>query len=114
MKQTHKTSLSLTEDEFAILDATANRLGISRNEVMRHLILFQGMSGGDLPLTTKILALRDADRTKVVHAIREKCESGEFAKPAVFKSYMAEAFGDADPKVIDAGMSAVVDKLLKG
>lgn len=113
MKQSIKTSVALTEDEVGILDATANRLGMSRSEVMRHLIIFQGLAGGDFPLTRKILNQPEADRIKAVAKIRRSAEKGEFIKPAVFKAYMADAFGSAEPAVTEAGLDAVVKKLLE-
>lgn len=112
MKLNVKTSITLSTDESAILNATASRLGISRNEVMRHLILYQGMCGGDFPLTTQILALPPPSRLKVIGEIRRRCERGESAKVQAFREWIKEVLGDADEATIQKGTHAILQKLL--
>lgn len=113
MKLNNKTSLTLSDDELAMLDSTAARKGISRNEVMRHLILYQGLCGGEFPLTTRILALPPKDRQRVISEIRRKCEAGEFVKPQSFGIWVREAFGSDDPDAISRGVEALLRKLLE-
>lgn len=112
MKQTRKTSISLTDDELGILDAVAKRKGVTRSEVLRHLILYQGLVGGDFPLTTKILSLRDTDRERVVSEIRAKCESDDPPKPQAFRQWVKDILGKADAAALDRSGDALLQGLL--
>jgi hypothetical protein len=113
VKLDNKTSLTLSGDEVAILDATASRMGVSRNEVMRHLILYQGLCGGEFPLTSRILGLPPKDRQRVVAEIRRKCEAGEFVKPQSFMIWVKETIGSDDAAAVSQGVDALLRKLLE-
>jgi hypothetical protein len=67
------------------LTPTASRLHISRPEVMRHLVLYHGLCGGDFPLTFKILALPATDRERIIEQLRVSAESGDPIKPQQFR-----------------------------
>ncbi|MCW1887675.1 hypothetical protein OKA04_23260 [Luteolibacter flavescens] len=114
MKLNNKTSLTLSDHEVAILDITAARNGISRNEVMRHLIIYQGLCGGDFPLTARILGLPPKDRELVVAEIRRKAEAGEFVKPQSFRIWIKETIGTDDPAEMERGIDALIRKLKEG
>jgi len=113
MKQNCKTSVALCEDELAILDATARRLKISRSEVMRHLILYSGMVGGDFPLTSKILALPHKDRQRVIGEIRTRAESDNPAKPQSFRQWVKEAIGKDDEAAVEKSGEVILKELLE-
>ncbi|WAC18803.1 ribbon-helix-helix protein, CopG family [Luteolibacter sp. SL250] len=113
MKQNCKTSVALCEDEVAILDATARRLGISRSEVMRHLILYSGMVGGDFPLTSRILALPHKDRERVIGEIRTRAEAGNPAKPQSFRQWVKDTVGKADEAAVEKTGEALLKELLE-
>lgn len=113
MKRSQKTSLSMSEDELAIVDATARRLGISRSEVLRHLILYQGLCGGDFPLTRKILDLPKAKQQSVIAEIRVKAESDEPAKPQSFKQWVKETLGKDDASTLDKSTDSLLKSLLE-
>ncbi|MCW1885591.1 hypothetical protein OKA04_12705 [Luteolibacter flavescens] len=112
MKLNVKTSVTLTNDEVAILDATASRMGISRNQVVRHLIIYHGLCGGDFPLTTKILALPSQDRQRVISEIRVKAESEDPPKPQGFRQWVKEALVRDDTESIERGAEALLRDLL--
>ncbi|WP_193211425.1 CopG family transcriptional regulator [Luteolibacter marinus] len=105
-------SIYLTEDEVAIADATAARLEMSRSEVIRHLILYQGMCGGDFPLTVKLLALPAADRDRLVAEIRRRTESRDPIKPQSFRAWVKETLGSDDQPTLDRGADTLIRKLL--
>ena len=105
-------SIYLSDDEVAIADATASRLGLSRSEVIRHLVLYHGLCGGDFPLTAKILSLPQTDRDRVISEIRTKAESNDPPKPQSFRAWVKDALGRSDPKAIDVGADVLLSKLL--
>lgn len=113
MKKSQKTSLSMSEDELGILDATARRLGISRSEVLRHLILYQGLCGGDFPLTRKILELPKTSREKVVAEIRTRAETGDPAKPQSFRQWVKETLGKDDVPTLEKSSDSLLRSLLE-
>lgn len=112
MKQNRKTSVSLCEDELAILDATASRLSISRSEVVRHLILYSGMVGGDFPLTSRILSLPPADRRRVIGEIRERAETDNPAKPQSFRQWVKDTIGRSDADAVEKSGEMLLRELL--
>lgn len=112
MKQNHKTSVALCEDEVAILDATARRLSISRTEVMRHLILYSGMVGGDFPLTSRILTLPLKDRQRVIGEIRARAESDNPAKPQSFRQWVKDTLGKDDDTAREKSGETLLKELL--
>lgn len=112
MKKTRKTSVSVTEDVLGIWDAICARKGASRSEVLEHLLIFAGLTGGDFPLTTKILGLPELDRDRIIEEIRRKSECGEPARPQAFKQWMKEAIGKDDPESIQRGVEALLRNLL--
>ncbi len=111
-----KPSFYLSEDELAILDATAERLGISRSEVARHLILYHGMCGGDFPLTSRILSLPVAERDRLIAGIRRKVQSGDPSRPGDFSQWVKEALANpsAGPREEEDGLDALLKRLLEG
>ena len=112
MPEGRRCSIYLTDDEWAIADATAKRMGISRSEVIRHLLLYQGMCGGSFPLTAKIIALSPADRDRLIAEIRRRSEAGDPIKPQSFREWVKEVLGTADPETVDRGADALIKKLL--
>lgn len=112
MKRSHKTSISLSEDELAILDATASRLKISRSEVARHLIIYQGLCGGDFPLTSQILSLPESSQETVIAEIRQRAEAGLPIKPQAFKMWIQEVLGKVDPNTIRQCAGELLQKLI--
>ncbi len=114
MKRNEKLSLSLSGNELGILDAIASRLEISRSEVVRHLIIYQGLCGGNFPLTTRILGLPPKDRARVVAEIRAKAESDDPSKPQSFRQWVKDTLGKDDPATLEKGADALLRKLLEG
>ncbi len=112
MPEGRRCSIYLTDDEWAIADSTAKRMGISRSEVIRHLLLYQGMCGGSFPLTAKIIALPPADRDRLIAEIRRRAEAGDPIKPQSFREWVKEVLGTADPETVDRGTDALIKKLL--
>ena len=113
MKHDRKTSISLSEDELAILDATARRMELSRSEVIRHLILYSGMVGGDFPLTSKILALKPTDRERVIGEIRDRAESNNPAKPQSFRQWVKDTIGKDDEPALEKSGETLLKELLE-
>lgn len=109
-----RISIFLPPDEVAIADAVANRLGISRSEVFRHLILYQGMCGGDFPLTSKIIGLPERDRDRIVAELRRNAEAGRPVKPQSFRQWVTEALGSDDPDAMERGVEVLLRKLMEG
>lgn len=112
MPEFSRVSLYISNDEKRILDATAERLGCSRSEVMRHLTLYHGLCGGDFPLTSKILALPPKDRDRVTAEIRARAESADPAKPQAFREWVKETLGNDDRDAMESGADALIRKLL--
>lgn len=112
MKQNRKTSVALCDDEVAILDATARRLGLSRSEVIRHLILYSGMVGGDFPLTSKILALPEKDRARVIGEIRDRAENDNPVKPQSFRQWVKDTIGKDDTAALEKTGETLLKELL--
>lgn len=108
-----RVSLYISNDEKRILDATASRLGISRSEVIRHLALYHGLCGGDFPLTTKILALPQKDRERIIEEIRVRTESGNPPKPQSFRQWVKDTIGSDDSEAIEQGADSLLRKLLE-
>lgn len=113
MKQCYKTSISLCEDELAILDAIAQRMDISRSEVVRHLVLYSGMVGGDFPLTSKILALQPRERQRVTQEIRQRAEKNNPAKPQSFRQWVMAALGKDDKPAMERTGETLLRELLQ-
>lgn len=109
-----KPSISLSEDLLGIVDITADRMGISRSEVITHLILYHGLCGGDFPLTSKILALRPLDRDRIIQDVRARLESDNPAKPQSFRQWVKETLGQDDPATLERGADSLLRKLLEG
>jgi len=112
MAEFSRISLYLSNDEKRILDATASRLNISRSEVMRHLVLYHGLCGGDFPLTSKILALPAVDRERIIEQLRIRAESGDPIKPQQFREWVKETLGTSDDDTVAGGADALIRKLL--
>jgi hypothetical protein len=108
-----KPSFYLSDDELAIVDATAKRMGISRSEVVRHLILYHGLCGGDFPLTRKIVDLPPVEREKVTAEIRRRAEANQPVKPQRFREWVIEALGSDDPSSMERSAEALLRNLLK-
>lgn len=103
----------MTEAELAIADAIKERLGIaSRSEVFRHLVLYQGLCGGDMPLTTKILALPEHDRDRLTEEILRRAREDDPAKPQSFALWVKETLGKADPDTLNRGADQLLRDLL--
>jgi len=113
MKRNEKLSLSLSENELGILDAIAKRMEISRSEVVRHLIIYQGLCGGEMPLTTRILGLSSKDRARVVGEIRAKAEANDPAKPQSFRQWVKDTLGGDDAATLEAGADRLLRRLLE-
>lgn len=113
MSKGKRFSIYLTENEIAIADATAARLGVSRSEVIRHLILYNGLCGGDFPLTSRILALPQDDRERLIAEIRARAESNDPAKPQSFRQWVKDTLGSSDPAIMDQGADALLRSLLE-
>jgi hypothetical protein len=113
MPEGRRVSIYLSDDELAIADATAARLKLSRSEVIRHLVLYQGMCGGDFPLTGAILSQPFAEREEVIREIRERCESGNPILPQAFRKWVKEAAGSDDPEAINRAALTLLQRLLK-
>jgi len=113
MAEFSRISLYLSNDEKRILDATASRLRISRSEVMRHLVLYHGLCGGDFPLTARLLALPPADRERVIEQLRIRAESSDPPKPQQFREWIKETLGDAEAETVSNGADALIRKLLE-
>jgi hypothetical protein len=112
MKRNLKTSISLSEDELGILDSISRRLNLSRSEIVRHFILYHGMCGGDMPLTSKILKLAEKARDGVVAEIRRRAEENDPAQPQSFRKWVKETLGKADEKTVENGTMILLDDLL--
>jgi len=112
MKLTHKTTLHTTESESEILEILAARKGISTNELMRHLILYQGLVGGDFPLTSEILSLPPPRRKVVEAKIVDRLKANEFLKPQSFMLWIKEVFGKIDADTMARGAKSFIRDLL--
>lgn len=112
MKRINKTSISLSDDELGILDSIAKRLNISRSDVIRNFILYHGMCGGDMPLTSKILGLPDTRQARLISEIRERAEVDDPARPQSFRKWVKETLGSDDRKAVEQGVEKLLDSLL--
>lgn len=112
MKLSSRSTLHTTEFEREILKLTAERNGISENDVMRHLIIYQGLCGGSFPLTTQILALPPAKRRAVEEKIFQRLKANEELKPQSFKQWLQESLGKIDPEAERRGADAFIKELL--
>lgn len=112
MKRSNKTSISLSDDELGILDAIANRHEISRSTVIRHFLLYHGMCGGDMPLTTRIIALPERQQDPVVAEIRRRTEDNNPARPQSFRRWVTDKFGEVNPDAVEAGTANLLKDLL--
>ncbi len=109
MKRTEKGTFNLSPDELGILDAIGAQNKLDRSEVIRHLIIQNGIIGGGFPVTAKVLALPPAERARVVKEIRAKLESSNPPTPECFKHLVKSALGKDDP----ATMESAADKILR-
>lgn len=107
-----KFSVSMTEDERDLADAIATRLGINRSKVFRHLILYQGLCGGDMPLTSKILDLPEPQRTRVIAEILKRARMDDPPKPQSFALWVKETLGKADAEAMDKGGEILLKELI--
>lgn len=112
MKRINKTSISLTDDELGILDAIAIRLKQTRSDIIRHFILYHGMCGGDMPLTSKILALAEGPQDGIVAQIRKRAETDDPVRPQSFRQWVKDTLGNADQKTVENGTVILLDDLL--
>lgn len=109
-----KPSFSLADELIAILDISAERMKISRSEVVANLILYHGLCGGDFPLTSKILALPSKDRQRLLGDVLDRMRSDDPPKPQEFRRWVKEVLGTSDPETIEKGSDALLRALLKG
>ena len=107
-----KPSFSLADDLIEILDISADRMGISRSEVVANLVLYHGLCGGDFPLTSKILALPSVDRQRLLGDVLERFKSDDPPKPQEFRKWVKEVLGKADQETIEKGADALIRALL--
>ncbi len=114
MKLTDKRTIHLTEYEGKILDLVAKRKGISANTVLRHLVIYHGLVGGDFPLTDEILGLPPAKRRDAEMEILDRLARDECLKPQSFKMWIREIFGKIDPDTMAMGAKSFVRDLLLG
>lgn len=118
MKRVNRTSLSFTDDELAILDAIRARKSsqegreVTRTEIVVHFLLYHGLCGGDMPLTSRILNLPQKDRARIVKEIRKKAESGESAKTQRFQEWVKEVLGKSDKETVEKGADVLLQELL--
>lgn len=112
MKLIRKTSISLSDDEVAIADAIARRLNCSRSEVVRHLLLYHGLCGGDCPLTSKILRLAEPQRSDVIADIRRRAERDDPLRPQSFRQWVKDCLGEVTPASLEKGTESILRKLL--
>lgn len=113
MKRSNRTSVSLSDDELGIFDAIARHRNLSRSEVLSHLLLYHGLCGGEMPLTSKILALPERDRARVVSEIRKRAENDDPAKPQSFRKWVKDTLGNDDPATVENGAGSLLMDLLK-
>ena len=114
MPQGKRFSIYLNDDEVAIADATADRLRMSRSQVIRHLILYNGLCGGTFPLTSKILDLAPDARDRIIAEIRKRAESDDPAKPQSFRQWVKETLGNCDPADLNRGAEQLLNALISG
>lgn len=112
MSQGRRFSIYLTDDQVRIADAIATRQEMSRSEVIQHLVIYQGLCGGDFPLTRKILNQRPTDRDRLIREIRERNESNNPPKPQAFREWVKETLGSADKESMEKGSESLLERLL--
>lgn len=113
MKRSNKTSISLSDDELAILDCLAARNNISRSTIVRHWVLYHAMCGGSMPLTSKILDLKERDQDQVISDIRKRAEADEPFRTQKFRQWVMEGSKGTDPDAVaDAAAGTLLQKLL--
>ncbi len=109
-----KKSIHLDEDVWAILDAIASRLEMSRSKVVWHLAVYAGMCGGDFPLTRRVEGLAPIDRERVVAEVRKRAEADDPPKPQGFRSWVKEVLGELDEDAMDSAAKRLVQELIDG
>lgn len=114
MIDTKNVTAYMPEDEHGILEAISKRLNMSKSMVIRHLVIYQGLCGGDMPLTSQILALPPDKRAKIIAEIRRKAEDQEASIPQKFRQWVKEVLGSAGPAEQASGASLLIKKLLGG
>lgn len=114
MSRPKRITLYLDEHEAAIADATAKRLGMSRSQVIRHLIVYQGLCGGSFPLTRRILDLPHDERQRVMKEIVQRTESNDPPKPQRFREWVKETLGKLESNNLSRGADALLQSLVKG
>jgi hypothetical protein len=112
MIEPKRFTIYLSAEEAGILDAISKRKKLSRSSVMRNLLVYQGLCGGDMPLTRKILGLPDRDRKKVLTEIKEKAEKNDPSIPQKWSEMVKDALGSADDVSQEKGADAILQKLL--
>lgn len=80
--------------------------------MIRHLLLYQGMCGGDMPLTTQILALPDALRDGIIAEIREAAEQGKPFKKQGFGQWIKDCLGSSSAAAQEKGAGMLIEQLL--
>lgn len=101
-----------TDEEKLILDSTASRLGISRSEVIRHLVIYQGLCGGEFPITKRILELPVGQRKRVMAEIAAKTAANDPVKPQAFRQWAKEVMGNDDSDTLEIGAERLIQDLL--
>jgi len=97
---------------WGLVDACAERQGMSRSEVVWHLVVYAGLCGGDFPLTKRIASLPGVDMDRVVAEVRERAEANDPPKPQGFRQWVKEAAGRIDDETMDAAAKGLLDELL--
>jgi hypothetical protein len=112
MNEPKRFTIYLSQEEIEILDAISKHKSMSRSSVMRNLLVYQGLCGGEMPLTRKILNLSDDRRKKVLGEIRDKTIANDSSIPQKWHQMVKEVLGSSDTMTQDAAADAILKRLL--
>ena len=109
---TRKCSISADERIWKIADATAKRLGMSRSELVQHLVVYAGLVGGEYPLTSQILNAPQAKRDAFLDETLKRAQDNNPIKKQAFWETVRECASKADPKVCEQVSTSLLKELI--
>lgn len=107
-----KCSISADKKIWKIADATAKRLGMSRSELVQHLIVYAGLVGGEYPLTSQILNSPQSKRDAFLKETLRRAENNDPIKKQAFWATVRECAGKADKHTCDKVSGSLLEELL--
>jgi len=111
---TKKCSVSADEKIWKIADALAAKRGVSRSEIIQHLIIYAGIVGGEYPLTTQILKAPQKKRDALLTETLRRAEEDEPVRNQKFWQTLREHAKNTNSSTAEDVSASLLQSLIDG